>query len=307
MKNSDEMIRDVHRRIGEYEAAKKQRRSNLLKMTAAAVPVCAAAAVAIGIYSRRPQHELLTNAPAAGLSDYEIQTGAQDAADGSDSITETAAETSAELALDLTQTPQAEENPQTVTDAVPVIESDAVSTETKPDTPILTESEKQTTAMLPKKRCIFDETILTEPAEQISPVQTGAASGNDVFLREGDEPTQFYKLIRSYPVMAQYCYDAADNGECFRSVPLSDAMDEYGDSVHYYLQVHLFRDGDLITDSAALSAEAERLYAAGYTPAIETVNGNETVFTLNATYDQILNFPVESDHGYFLYLRDEMG
>ena len=284
MKNSDEMIRDVHRRIGEYEAAKKQRRSNLLKMTAAAVPVCAAAAVAIGIYSRRPQHDLLTTAPAAGLSDYEIQTGTQDAADGSDSITETAAETSAELSPDLTQAPQAEENPQTVTDAVPVIESDAVNDEMK-----------------------SAETILTEPAEQISPVQTGAASGNDVFLREGDEPTQFYKLIRSYPVMAEYCYKAADNGECSRSVPLSDAMDEYGDSVHYYLQVHLFRDGHLITDSAALSAEAERLFAEGYTPAIETVNGTETVFTLNATYDQILNFPVESDHGYFLYLRDEMG
>lgn len=284
MKNSDEMIRDVHRRIGEYEAAKKQRRSNLLKMTAAAVPVCAAAAVAIGIYSRRPQHELLTNAPAAGLSDYEIQTGTQNAADGSDSITETAAESSAELAPDLTQTPQAEENPQTVTDAVPVIIPDPVNDEMK-----------------------SAETLLTEPAEQISPVQTGAATGNDVFLREDDEPTQFYKLIRSYPVMAQYCYKAADNGECSRSVPLSDAMDEYGDSVHYYLQVHLFRDGHLITDAAALSAESERLFAEGYTPAIETVNSNETVFTLNATYDQILNFPVESDHGYFLYLRDEMG
>ncbi len=284
MKNLDEMIRDVHRRIGEYEAAKKHRRSNLLKMTAAAVPVCAAAAVAIGIYSRRPQHDLLTNAPAAGLSDYEIQTGAQDAADGSDSITETAAESSAELSPDLTQAPQAEENPQTVTDAVPVIIPDPVNDEMK-----------------------SAETLLTEPAEQISPVQTGAASGNDVFLQEGDEPTQFYKLIRSYPVMAQYCYDAADNGECFRSVPLSNAMDEYGDSVHYYLLVHLFRDGYLITDAAALSAEAERLFAAGYTPAIETANGNETVFTLNATYDQILNFPVDSDHGYFLYLRDEMG
>lgn len=284
MKNSDEMIRDVHRRIGEYEASKKQRRRNLLKMTAAAVPVCAVAAVAIGIYSNRPQHDLLTNAPAADLSAYEIQTGTQNAADGSDSITETAAETSAEFSPDLTQAPQAEENPQTVTDAVPVIIPDPVNDEMK-----------------------SAETILTEPAEQISPVQTGAASGNDVFLREGDEPTQFYRLIRSYPVMAQYCYKAADNGECSRSVPLSDAMDEYGDSVHYYLLVHLFRDGHLITDSAALSAEAERLFAEGYTPAIETVNGNETVFTLNATYDQILNFPVESDHGYFLYLRDEMG
>ncbi len=284
MKNSDEMIRDVHRRIGEYEAAKKHRRRNLLKMTAAAVPVCAAAAVAIGIYSRRPQHDLLTTAPAADLSAYEIQTGTQNAADGSDSITETAAETSAELSPDLTQAPQAEENPQTVTDAVPVILPDPVNDEMK-----------------------SAETLLTEPAEQISPVQTGAATGNDVFLREGDEPTQFYKLIRSYPVMAEYCYDGADNGECFRSVPLTDAIDEYGDSVHYYLRVHLFRDGNLITDSAELRAESERLFAAGYTPAIETVNGTETVFTLNATCDQILNFPVESDHGYFLYLRDEMG
>ncbi len=284
MKNSDEMIRDVHRRIGEYEAAKKRRRRNLLKAAGAAVPVCAAAAVVIGIYSKRPQHDLLTTAPAADLSAYEIQTGTQTVVTGMAQTAqpaEPAAASASEAAPDVTQ---AEQDTPPAADTPSAIGTDPVSAEPKPA-----------------------ETILTEPEEQISPVQTGAASGYDVFLREGDEPTQFYKLIRSYPVMAEYCYDAADNGEYFRSVPLSDAMDEYGDSVHYYLLVHLFRDGHLITDSAELSAEAERLFAAGYTPAIETVNGTETVFTLNATYDQILNFPAESDHGYFLYLRDEMG
>ena len=260
MKNSDEMIRDVHRRIGEYEAAKKRRRRNLLKAAGAAVPVCAAAAVVIGIYSKRPQHDLLTTAPAADLSAYEIQTGTQTVVTGMAQTTQPAADT-----------PSA-------------IGTDPVSAEPKPA-----------------------ETNLTESAKQTAPEQTDTASGHDVCLREGDEPTQFYRLIRSYPVMAEYCYKGADNGECFRSVPLTDAMDEYGDSVHYYLLVHLFRDGHLITDSAELRAESERLFAAGYTPAIETVNGTETVFTLNATYDQILNFPAESDRGYFLYLRDEMG
>lgn len=284
MKNSDEMIRDVHRRIGEYEAAKKRRRRNLLKAAAAAVPVCAAAAVVIGIYSKRPQRDLLTTAPAADLSAYEIQTGTQTVVTGMAQTaqpTEPAAASTAETAPDVTQAPQ---DTQPAADTPSAIGTDPVSAEPKPA-----------------------ETFLTESAKQTAPEQTDTASGHDVCLRDGDEPTQFYKLIRSYPVMAEYCYDGADNGECFRSVPLTDAMDEYGDSVHYYLLVHLFRDGDLITDSAELRAESERLFAAGYTPAIETVNGTETVFTLNATYDQILNFPVESDHGYFLYLRDEMG
>ena len=284
MKNSDEMIRDVHRRIGEYEAAKKRRRRNLLKAAGAAVPVCAAAAVVIGIYSKRPQHDLLTTAPAADLSAYEIQTGTQTVVTGMAQTaqpTEPAAASTAETAPDVTQAAQ---DTQPAADTPSAIGTDPVSAEPKPA-----------------------ETNLTESAKQTAPEQTDTASGNDVCLREGDEPTQFYRLIRSYPVMAEYCYKGADNGECFRSVPLSDAMDEYGDSVHYYLLVHLFRDGHLITDSAELRAESERLFAAGYTPAIETVNGTETVFTLNATYDQILNFPVESDHGYFLYLRDEMG
>jgi len=50
MKKREEMIRDVHRRIDEYEAEHRAKSRRLTKTAFAAVPVCAAAAVGIGLW-----------------------------------------------------------------------------------------------------------------------------------------------------------------------------------------------------------------------------------------------------------------
>lgn len=50
MKKREEMIRDVHRRIDEYEAEHRSKGRGFTKIAFAAVPVCAAAAVGFGLW-----------------------------------------------------------------------------------------------------------------------------------------------------------------------------------------------------------------------------------------------------------------
>lgn len=131
----------------------------------------------------------------------------------------------------------------------------------------------------------------------------------DVFKRAGDPPTEFIKLIRSYPVSAEYCYAAPPDGSCALSVPLTMAMEEYGDSANYLLVLHLFSNQARLFDTADLTAEAKRLADYGYISAIETYTtqeGSSTLLSLNVTYDQIRNFPKEENRSYFLWLYDEV-
>ena len=235
MKQCEEMIRDVHRRIEAYEAEKKRRRRKKVKLTAAALPVSALAAAAGLRYGRMFSAPVLYSGDAS--ADIEIL-----------------AETDSGLP----------EESQTEITRMPDI---AVSTE-------------------------------------------DSSAEHDVFLQTGDVPSQSIRLIRSYPAPGEYCYAAPANGQCACTVPLRQAMEEYGGSAHYLLVLHLFADQSQMNDIAALTAESERLYQLGYTPAIETVATQEEtvqILTLNATYDQIENFPAEDDRSYFLLLRDEIG
>lgn len=50
MKKREEMIMDLHRRMDEYEADKKMKRAKMIKIAVAVTPVCAAAAVAVGLW-----------------------------------------------------------------------------------------------------------------------------------------------------------------------------------------------------------------------------------------------------------------
>ena len=236
MKQCEEMIRDVHRRIEAYKAEKKRRRRKAVKLTTAGLPVIALAAAAGLRYGGR-----LFSAPALYSGDA-----------------------SADIEI--------------------LAETDSVLPE---------ESQTEITRMP-------DIAVSTEDS----------SAEHDVFLQTGDAPSQSIRLIRSYPAPGEYCYAAPANGQCACTVPLRQAMEEYGDSAHYLLVLHLFADQSQMNDIAALTAESERLYQLGYTPAIETVVTQEEtvqILTLNATYDQIENFPAEDDRSYFLLLRDEIG
>ena len=50
MKKREEMLRDLHRRMDEYEAEKRMKRAKVTKVAASVTPVCAAAVVGIGLW-----------------------------------------------------------------------------------------------------------------------------------------------------------------------------------------------------------------------------------------------------------------
>ncbi|MBP5361472.1 MAG: hypothetical protein J6Y71_00345 [Ruminococcus sp.] len=50
MKRREEMLRDLHRRIDEYEADQRAKRAKITKVAASVTPVCAAAVVGVGLW-----------------------------------------------------------------------------------------------------------------------------------------------------------------------------------------------------------------------------------------------------------------
>ena len=107
--------------------------------------------------------------------------------------------------------------------------------------------------------------------------------------------------------------DAADlavhNGCCELSNSLKAGIGAYGDATLYQVVVEVFRDGvSLYSGSAEVKAEEERLVQAGYTVAHETISAGTDVceyFTLHATEEQLLRFPVSESYGYLLSFYDE--
>ena len=93
------------------------------------------------------------------------------------------------------------------------------------------------------------------------------------------------------------------------SVPLREAINEYGDSVLYRVVVDVFSDEDQLSpDSNKVQSECERLSNIGYTVAYETYFDGASYhyyFTLHATYDELTNFNVNDNYGYFMFLYNE--
>lgn len=50
MKKREEMLRDLHRRMDEYESERKMKRAKMTKVAASVTPVCAAAIVGVGLW-----------------------------------------------------------------------------------------------------------------------------------------------------------------------------------------------------------------------------------------------------------------
>lgn len=104
-------------------------------------------------------------------------------------------------------------------------------------------------------------------------------------------------------------YEAPENSKFYFSIPLRDAMNEYGDSVMYRVVVDVFHNKEqLLSDSSQVQEERERLSNIGYIVAYETVYGGESYdhyFTLHATYDELTEFVANENYGYFMFLYDE--
>lgn len=124
----------------------------------------------------------------------------------------------------------------------------------------------------------------------------------------GSVPQETTKLVSDYPGGSAACYATPKKGDCFMSMPLHRALEEYGSGVLYRVTVELWNGDSQIVDKNVFSAEADRLFKLGYTSAIEEYNNGEqtkSLFTLHATAEQLESFAVNPDYGYFIYLYDE--
>lgn len=104
-------------------------------------------------------------------------------------------------------------------------------------------------------------------------------------------------------------YETPENGKFYFSIPLSEAMNEFGDGVLYRVVVDVFNNNEqLSSDSSQVQDECERLSNIGYVVAYETVFDGESYhyyFTLHATYDELTEFIANESYGYFMFLYDE--
>lgn len=267
MKNYEEMAKNVLHRMDEYEEEKSAKRAKISKAAAVVTPVCAAAVVGTYLW-------------VGGVLTADRNQLAGSIVDDRGANSETV--------LSEKNNDQAETDTNT---------SDQQATEA-----VVSESNEMAS---------HRETTEEKAAETAAPTGTGNSAegtGNGVCLGVGEEAQPSRKLITSYPVCGEYYYIIPGNGEYHCSVPLYDAMEEYKDSANYLITVVMVNDKGLVSDRAALEAEANRLYGLGYTAAVETVSDNGSSYSylsLNATYDQIQNFPAKADYGYGFNLYDE--
>ena len=317
MKQYDEMIRDVHSRIEQHEREQKQRKGRIMKCAAAVTPVIALGAVGFGVLQNRSetamtapvnrmesvQAEMETTVSATQQAEYALTTAVTADLSVKSNSSVTTVFVSGDIIAEMPQNDAelpADTAPQnSVTDyAVP-----DSSAQTAAQTAV--EPIRETQSITTK---ISKTTKQSASGKQDTVTQPVGGNGNGFCLWGDEEPPEYLTLITSYPSSVECSYSAPHDGEFGFTMPLSDAMAEYGDSANYLVIVDLFSDGHQIWDRAAFEAESQRLFQLGYTPIIETFSspeGSSVALQLNATYEQLKNFPASPDHGYFFVLRDE--
>lgn len=144
-------------------------------------------------------------------------------------------------------------------------------------------------------------------------INSSAATNDNVgnhpnnYSPNGSEKTIISSFIINGTPSASYV--TPENGKFYFSIPLSEAMNEYGDSVLYRVVVDVFNNNEqLSSDSSQVQDECERLSNIGYVVAYETVSDGESYhyyFTLHATYDELTEFIADESYGYFMFLYDE--
>ena len=94
-------------------------------------------------------------------------------------------------------------------------------------------------------------------------------------------------------------YATPKNSEYCFSASLQGAMNKYGDEVLYRVVIDVFENNEPLSDSSKIQPECDRLFNLGY----DISNGK--YFTLNATYDELVDFVANESYGYFMFLYDE--
>ena len=293
MKTHEEMTKNVFERIHAYEEEKRTRRT---KVAMTALPVCAVAAIGVGLWSLgvfRSDDGLLVNHSAnSGAAPAVTEV----AAETEQTAPQTVMQTTAEPSVTVTESAASvSESVQTVRPErwCMVGESEqngVVSTSTSwgQNVPVLT-----TTTTMPQQihlpNIVFPPDC-TDSAVTYEPDYTIVYDYGDHMVRSIAPPRPYDILI---------------------SEPLFEAIAHYGENAqyHYLVTVEYFdSDGKIVHFTAEeLEAEANRLAdLVGYVgTAVGTVNDNPPHLVLNAPMEQIQAFPGKEGYGSFLHLRDE--
>lgn len=159
----------------------------------------------------------------------------------------------------------------------------------------------------------LDDSIIIGEKDYIEPDElnnnTNVDSGNypNNYSSNGNEKTMISSFDIGETISA--CYAAPENGEFSFSIPLREAINEYGDGVLYRVIIDVFADKEQLSpESSQIQEECERLSNNGYTVACETIFDGVSYhyyFSLHATYEELISFPANENYGYFMFLYNE--
>ena len=276
MKKREEMLRDLHRRMDEYEANQRAKRAKITKVAASVTPVCAAAVVGVGLWKGgvlTPHNDQLISST--------VESATSDAA-----------------------IPRATENSASVIEGSKTDNTSFEANMPTADDKSMPASDNNANTNNESQRATEAPVVQTEAPVQQATTANDVQNGNSPFLKDDEEPPTYLNLITSYP-----------SGEDSMAVPpignygfahsLYLAMEDYKDTANYLVIADVFSENGQVFNYDDLTAEAARLSNNGYTAAVETVNnqsGSYYFISLNVTYEQLQSFVARSDYAYALRL-----
>ena len=308
MKKREEMLRDLHRRMDEYESERRMKRAKVTKVAASVTPVCAAAVVGVGLWKGgvlTPHNDqLISSTVESTASDVILSADNDTSADKHSTNNKTTNNRNDESATSDAAIPRATENSESVVEGSKTDNASVEANMPTADDKSMLASDNNASTNNESQRATEAPVVQTEAPVQQATTANDVQNGNSPFLKDDEEPPTYLNLITSYP-----------SGEDSMAVPpignygfahsLYLAMEDYKDTANYLVIADVFSENGQVFNYDDLTAEAARLSNNGYTAAVETVNnqsGSYYFISLNVTYEQLQSFVARSDYAYALRL-----
>ncbi len=308
MKKREEMLRDLHRRMDEYESERRMKRAKVTKVAASVTPVCAAAVVGVGLWKGgvlTPHNDqLISSTVESTASDVILSADNDTSADKHSTNNKTTNNRNDESATSDAAIPRATENSESVIEGSKTDNTSVEANMPTADDKSMPASDNNANTNNESQRATEAPVVQTEAPVQQATTANDVQNGNSPFLKDDEEPPTYLNLITSYP-----------SGEDSMAVPpignygfahsLYLAMEDYKDTANYLVIADVFSENGQVFNYDDLTAEATRLSNNGYTAAVETVNnqsGSYYFISLNVTYEQLQSFVARSDYAYALRL-----
>ncbi|MDE5994240.1 MAG: hypothetical protein K2G60_01870 [Oscillospiraceae bacterium] len=116
--------------------------------------------------------------------------------------------------------------------------------------------------------------------------------------------------VYSYPGSEAGKYRAPKNGEIIMSTPLRSAIEKYGDSAYYAVEIFLTENEADVTDRAKWLQEYERMQILnggklGFSTSKNSDGQTYYILLGHVSKDCLENFPVSDKYGYFIQLSGD--